>query len=215
MGKPSGMLGKHHSEETKKKIGKAGKGRKLPPRSEEYKQKISATLKGRTKSEEFKRKVSKGMKGKNTWMTGRKLPFEVKKKISMSNKDRKFSEKHKQNISIARKGMKFSKEHLLNMSKARRGMLTGPSHWNWKGGQSMTIRKSIEYKDWRLAVFAKDDFTCVGCGDNRGRNLQAHHILSFAEHPNLRFDVSNGTTLCKKCHAKLHPELKNYILSRA
>lgn len=182
---------------------------------EETRQKISNALKGRPKSEEFKRKVSKGMKGVNTWMTGRKLSSEIKEKISKSNKGRKLSESTKQKMSNARKGTKFTKEHLLNMSKGRRGIMTGPNHWNWKGGQSMTIRKSAEYKDWRLAVFTKDGFACVGCGDNRGRNLQAHHIMSFADYPDLRFDVSNGITLCKQCHAKLHPKLKNYILSRA
>ena len=40
IGKPSGMLGKIQTETTKSKIGNANRGRKLPPRSEEYKQKM-------------------------------------------------------------------------------------------------------------------------------------------------------------------------------
>jgi NUMOD3 motif len=40
IGKTSGMLGKVQTETTKNKIGDANRGRKLPPRSEEYKQKM-------------------------------------------------------------------------------------------------------------------------------------------------------------------------------
>ncbi len=74
--------------------------------------------------------------------------------------------------------------------------------------ESQLIRTSTEYKEWRLAVYKRDDFKCVGCGDDRGGNLQAHHILDFAIYPKERFDISNGTTLCRKCHGEIHPKLK-------
>jgi 5-methylcytosine-specific restriction endonuclease McrA len=32
--------------------------------------------------------------------------------------------------------------------------------------------------------------------------LQADHIKPFAHHPELRFDVNNGRTLCVPCHRK-------------
>ncbi|WP_416360620.1 HNH endonuclease [Burkholderia gladioli] len=50
----------------------------------------------------------------------------------------------------------------------------------------------------------RDRFTCQHCGDARGGNLHAHHILPFATHPELRVDVSNGITLCKPCHKAVH-----------
>jgi len=66
------------------------------------------------------------------------------------------------------------------------------------------VRKSIEYTQWRLAVFVRDNWTCQKCGARSGNGkeiyLEAHHIKSFAKCPELRFEVSNGITLCYDCH---------------
>lgn len=49
----------------------------------------------------------------------------------------------------------------------------------------------------------------------RGKNIVAHHIKSFAEYPKLRFVVSNGIVLCRKCHQETHkPRRKNYYQKR-
>lgn len=57
------------------------------------------------------------------------------------------------------------------------------------------------YKAWRLAVYQRDKFACRRCGRyGRGARLQAHHIHRWATHPQLRFELSNGITLCKFCH---------------
>lgn len=83
----------------------------------------------------------------------------------------------------------------------------GKVHHNWQGGittENHKIRNSVEYKAWRLDVFERDGFTCQFCGDNRGGNLNAHHIFSFAKHEDLIFDINNGITLCKECHNFIH-----------
>jgi hypothetical protein len=72
-----------------------------------------------------------------------------------------------------------------------------------RGTQLQLIRDSPAYKLWRKSVFERDNYTCVFCGQ-RGGQLQADHIKSFARFPELRFDLSNGRTLCKPCH-KLTP----------
>jgi 5-methylcytosine-specific restriction endonuclease McrA len=64
------------------------------------------------------------------------------------------------------------------------------------------IRHSVEYKLWRESVFKRDNYTCVECGDKKGGNLEADHIKPFAAYPELRFDITNGRTLCVSCHRK-------------
>lgn len=64
-------------------------------------------------------------------------------------------------------------------------------------------RKSTKYKEWRIDVFTRDDFTCQICG-KVGGTLNAHHIKPYAKYKELRFDVDNGITLCRDCHIELH-----------
>lgn len=65
------------------------------------------------------------------------------------------------------------------------------------------IRNSLEYVEWRNKVFDRDKYTCKKCGQVGGQ-LNAHHIKPFATHEDLRFELSNGMTLCVKCHREVH-----------
>lgn len=60
-------------------------------------------------------------------------------------------------------------------------------------------RYSLETTTWRKAVFNRDDYTCQMCGV-RGTYLEADHIKPWAYFPHLRHELSNGRTLCRKCH---------------
>ncbi len=86
---------------------------------------------------------------------------------------------------------------------------TGEKSWWWRGGitrENLKIRKSLKMKDWRISVFKKDNWTCVDCGVRGRTELNAHHILPFSTHPELRFTVLNGVSLCTKCHTIRHGE---------
>lgn len=58
-----------------------------------------------------------------------------------------------------------------------------------------------QYKKWRRAVRERDGFQCryPGCLTSKTR-LQVHHIRKWADYPTLRYEISNGITLCRKCH---------------
>lgn len=103
-----------------------------------------------------------------------------------------------------------------SMPKAK---IKGEKHHNWKGGKTpliMKIRNSSQCNEWRNKVFEQDNYICFLCGDNKGGNLNAHHIepLSSIIHKNkisnfeealdcpLIWDVKNGVTICEICHPK-------------
>lgn len=86
-------------------------------------------------------------------------------------------------------------------------MMKGANHYNWRGGTTekrACDMASREYKAWRKAVFDRDGYTCRNCGDKTGGNLNAHHIKPYKDYPELRYDVSNGITLCEQCHIEIH-----------
>lgn len=81
--------------------------------------------------------------------------------------------------------------------------MTGEKHHRWGGGyhsETGRARRSAENSEWRMSVFRRDDFTCACCGV-RGKPLEAHHIQNFSSNPELRFDTTNGITMCKNCHS--------------
>lgn len=69
-------------------------------------------------------------------------------------------------------------------------------------------RHSTQYVLWRVAVFERDHYTCLDCGQVGG-NLEAHHIKPFNTFPDLRYVADNGITLCQKCHKQKHKKAAN------
>jgi 5-methylcytosine-specific restriction endonuclease McrA len=132
----------------------------------------------------------------------------------------KHSKETRLRISKSHMGIKPSKETRIKLSKVHKGYLTseetkrklsiavtGKNNGNWKGGVTplyKVIRMSREYKLWRIAVFERDNYTCIWCGAKNGNGktviLNADHIKPFALFPELRFAIDNGRTLCHDCH---------------
>jgi hypothetical protein len=97
---------------------------------------------------------------------------------------------------------KTHREELRKQWSERNKKWLGPLSPRWRGGVTpinQRQRGGDSYKKWRESVFKRDDYTCQNCG-LRGVYLESHHINAWATHPNLRFELSNGLTLCKDCH---------------
>ena len=167
-------LGHKHSDEIRKKISLAVKGKtkgvKKPPRSETHlrnlklawierkKKNFVHPFKGKHHSQETIDKIIKKTKGRLSWNTGKKCP------------------------ELAGENCHLWKGGITPINQK--------------------IRTSLEYKLWRESVFKRDNFTCIFCGDNTGNNLEADHIKPFSQYPELRFAIDNGRTLCHDCHTK-------------
>lgn len=70
------------------------------------------------------------------------------------------------------------------------------------------IRYWKEMWEFRQFVFERDLYTCQKCWKRSNKKirtyLNAHHILNFSSHEELRFEPSNWITFCKKCHKLFH-----------
>lgn len=85
----------------------------------------------------------------------------------------------------------------------RNHLMRGEKAYHWKGGKTLRERKllmaRIEYKQWRISILERDVWTCQNCFV-QGVPFEVHHIKSWAEYPELRYEKTNGVTLCVPCH---------------
>jgi 5-methylcytosine-specific restriction endonuclease McrA len=103
------------------------------------------------------------------------------------------------------KGKTFGEDVRQKISTAKKGRATGSDNPNWRGGlvhPDKRLRTSHQSKEWSTKVRERDGHKCTECGAT-GR-LHAHHVKPWKNHPELRWDISNGTTLCPPCHQKAH-----------
>ena len=155
-----------HSEETKRKIGLANKGK----------------LKGvKRDPESVKRGAEKRRTGKYFNCVQCDAVF-WRKKSSIKKGHNKFCSKKCYQINQIGKP---KSEAFKQFCRTR----TGENSPTWKGGvtpEHLKIRNSKKYKEWRESVFIRDLYTCQNCGKKcgNGKNvyLHAHHIKNFSEH---------------------------------
>lgn len=177
-------------------------------RTEEQKKQQSIRMTGRKHSFASKLKVSIANKGKKPYV----MTDDIRKKMSLARIGKKIgspSMETRKKISLSQKGKprpnKITQEQRKKISVA----LSGNKSVLWKGGITpinKLIRKGVEYKLWREAIFSRDNYTCVWCGAHCEKGLgktvtlHADHIKPFAYYPELRFAIDNGRTLCVSCH---------------
>lgn len=181
--------GQHFSPETRKKFSEA--------RKQEWASGERNTSHLNTPEVNAKKKLNNA----KYWLDKKRPDIGVKISIALKGKPspligRKFPERSGENNVFNRPEVRA--KQLQNVKR-------GENHPNWKGGVTSvyrTIRKSIEYRQWRKAVFERDNYTCQFCKIRGGLLLHPDHIKPFALYPELRFDINNGRTLCIDCHKK-------------
>ena len=167
------------------------------------------------RTKEHKKRMSERLRGTNNPMYGKKHSDKSKRKISEALKGRKkspFSKEHKRKLSLAMKGKQLAKGKHWKLSleerKKRSKREKGENNPNWRGGitpENARIRAGNEFRLWREAIFARDNWTCQKC-EKRGIKLQSHHIRNFNKYPDLRFAIDNGIAFCENCHREFHKQ---------
>jgi 5-methylcytosine-specific restriction endonuclease McrA len=71
-----------------------------------------------------------------------------------------------------------------------------------RGAFPQVGRQGAYYRLWRKTVLERDAHQCRRC--HATEHLHAHHKKRWKDHPELRYDVDNGITLCQGCHWKAH-----------
>jgi hypothetical protein len=165
---------------------------------------------GRHHSQKTINKISNT--AKNQFKTGRSKP------IGMSGKN--LSEEHKLKISLGNKGKIYSEETRKKIGQlhlgSKNGMYgrCGENNPVWikdrtllkRFSDDVKDRRSYSYSEWRKRVLKRDCYQCkINNTDCFGR-LEVHHILGFTSHPELRYDINNGITLCHAHHPRKRAE---------
>jgi 5-methylcytosine-specific restriction endonuclease McrA len=174
---------------------------------------------GKKQTEETKEKHKIDMK--NLW----KDPIERSKREKI-NRNISSKPEVKDKISKALKNKPKSPEHNRKVSEAIKKWWADPKNrekmikekaYHWKGGITplrKLIRHCAKYKEWRLSVMERDDYTCQSCS-KRGGWLEVDHFpklfseifheynfksLNDALNCDELWNINNGRTLCRKCH---------------
>lgn len=92
---------------------------------------------------------------------------------------------------------------IRNQSECRTGKLNPNYKSDLTDDERIKRRDTLNDSIFKRSVFTRDNYTCQKCGKHGG-TLNAHHLQCYADFPNLRYDTSNGVTLCLDCHKNFH-----------
>ncbi|MCK4260028.1 MAG: HNH endonuclease [Halanaerobiales bacterium] len=166
---------------------------------------------GNTLGKHWKIKNTLKMKGRTPWNKGISMSEESKQKMIAKRKGQPSS----------RKGIILSDELRQKLSDAHKGQvawnkgkecpqISGENHWNWQGGKTTGTRKrvsTLKWKQLRVKIYKRDNWTCRFCFKHCYNDIQCHHI----EPGNNEMDKL--VTLCKSCHFKEHHKLRRQYLA--
>jgi len=123
---------------------------------------------------------------------------------------RKYGEKYKAQITVNMKNIHLGCFDLIDDAIAARKDANVKYGFNENHGNDKVIetswRLSREYRIWRARVIRRD-IKCQVCENLKSRHV--HHLNNAEDHPEERFDIDNGITLCSKCHMQFHCNFKN------
>ncbi len=145
-------------------------------------------FKGKQHSIETRKILSEKRKGKSSWNKG--LTKETDSRV-------------------LKNGLGTSKTKKLNVEN-----ISGVNNPNYKHGKAKDNLRFAglskhewinKYLPFRMTVLTRDCFGCWKCNNIFSpKQLQVHHLVSKAKHPEYLYDEMSCITLCKECHKEFH-----------
>lgn len=175
--------------------------------SDELKLKLSLAKKGKVFTDEHKANLSKSHIGKipsnlemlRTYRKGRPLTEEHKKRIGEGQKGKVMSPEARIKIGLAGRGR-------TAWNKGLKGFMAGEKNANWIADRSKLKKFNRQvgsnHFDWVKACKERDGKKCKLRNKGCSGQLEVHHIFRFSEYPDLRYELSNGITLCHFHHPR-------------
>jgi hypothetical protein len=197
-------IGKKDSEATREKKRLSHLGELNVFFGQHHTQETLAKITGRPKTDEHCRHLSEAKKG----IVPPNIEILKTSRVGATNSDEMIL-KQKATMALPEVKLKMSESHV------------GDKNSNWKGGVTPLnelIRESSKYYEWRNAVYKRDNYTDVITGEKGTGNLNAHHIVPYAEIMKRNhittfeqamaceelWDVSNGITMIEANHILYH-----------
>lgn len=153
-------------------------------------------------------------KGKHTENSGqfkKGVPRAKSAGMKKGHKRGQQSEEHKLKNRLGHLGKKCSLETIRKM-KASHPKGDKSPYWIKDRTQIKSNKDrhwgSSKYTEWRTSVFKRDGYKCKISNKECGDYVQAHHILSWRDYPELRYKLNNGITLCLAHHPRKRSEEK-------
>jgi len=157
----------------------------------------------------------------------------TKKKMSKNNARYWLGKKRPdivERLRVANLGKKHSEEHIKNQkeSRSRNGWWKNPEETKIKIGLANSgeknarwikdreivkrnLRNDPGYQQWHKEVKKRDKGKCRINNKDCSGYCEVHHILSWSEYPELRYNINNGITLCQAHHPRKRAEEKLLI----
>jgi len=164
---------------------------------------------GKIHTEETRKSMSEAGAGEKNAFFGKSHTENSRQKISSRNRGQLCGTKNP----MFGKPRDPSVKHKISKKRVELCLAKGSNNPNWKGGTSRSRSsemRSTRYKEWRKAVFERDEFRCQMCG-KRGGYLEADHITPWACSVELRYEITNGRTLCLKCHRTTFKDIRIHM----
>lgn len=143
---------------------------------------------------------------------------ETRRRISVVKRGHSHSVATRQKMSNSRTGEGnhfFGRSHTDHSRRLMSVAKIGKKPPNWIPDRTKLkfdpTRGGQQHSEWSMSVKGRDNWKCQLSDKNCSGRIEAHHIYSWNEFPELRYQLSNGISLCHAHHPRRRDDERRMI----